>query len=69
MVTAMELRSIATLYALRSTTRLAWGIARLSRSLGALGERIEHAVDQQALRCRLDIAEALEPLVTEHLAG
>jgi hypothetical protein len=65
----MKLRNSATLFALRSTTRLAWGLAGLSRGLGALGERIEGAVDRTALRCRLDAAEVLEPLVTERLAG
>src|ERR1700757_1924719 len=33
----MKLRNSATLFALRSTTRLAWGLAGLSRGLGALG--------------------------------
>ena len=65
----MELRNSATLFALRSTTRLAWGIAHLSRSLGTLGERIENGVNRTALRCRLDVAEVLEPLVTERLTG
>jgi hypothetical protein len=69
METAMKLRTNATLFALRTTARLAWALAGLSRALGALGERIEVAVDRKALRCRLDITEALEPLVTERLAG
>jgi hypothetical protein len=53
----MKLRNSATLFALRSTARLAWGLARFSRSLGALGERLEGAVDKQAL------------LISERLAG
>jgi hypothetical protein len=65
----MKLRTHATLFALRTTARLAWTLADLSRSLGALGERIESAVDTQALRLRVDLPEVLEPVIAKHLAS
>jgi hypothetical protein len=65
----MTFRTNATLITLRTTTRLAWTLARLSRRLGTLGERIESMVDAQALRRRVDLTEVLEPLIAEHLAS
>src|ERR1700760_1416131 len=47
---AMEFGNPATVLALRATVKLAWGIARAARVLGALGERLEQAVDAQAQR-------------------
>ncbi len=64
----MKLRNNARLFALRSTARLAWALADLSRSLGAIGERLEGVVDRLALRWRWDIAEVLDPLATEQNA-
>ena len=61
----MELRNCTTLIVLRGAVRLAWGIARAARALGALGERIERAVDQQAHRRRVDLAEVIEPLIAD----
>jgi hypothetical protein len=64
----MKLPTNATLFALRTAARLAWALADLSRSLGAIGERLEGVVDRLALRLGWDIAEVLDPLVTEHSA-
>jgi hypothetical protein len=66
---AMELRNSITRIALRSTVRLAWGIARAARFLGDLGERIEYAVVRQAHRRQVDITDVLEPLIAEHTAA
>ncbi|GAB9117020.1 hypothetical protein BDS110ZK4_37470 [Bradyrhizobium diazoefficiens] len=61
----MELRNYAILIALRSTVRLAWAIARAARTLGDLGETLERAVEGQALRRRVDIADVLQPLIPD----
>ena len=46
----------------------AWALADLSRSLGAIGKRLEGVVDSQALRPGWDITEVLDPPVTERSA-
>lgn len=64
----MELGHKTTVVALRAAVRLAWGIARTARTLGDLRERLEAAVEYQALRRQVDFAEVLEPLTAEHCA-
>ncbi|GGI30190.1 hypothetical protein [Bradyrhizobium guangdongense] len=59
----MDFGNLATIWALRATVKLAWGIARTARALGGLGERLEAAVDAQAYRSGVDIADVLEPLI------
>ncbi|MGY2984457.1 hypothetical protein BSN85_34255 [Bradyrhizobium brasilense] len=61
----MELGNTITSIGLRSTVRLAWGIARAARAMGALGERVELAADRQAHRSRVDMAKVLEPLISD----
>lgn len=60
----MEIGNSVTIVALRATVRLAWGLARAAQALGGLGERLEGAVERQAHRRQVDIAEVLEPLIT-----
>jgi hypothetical protein len=59
----MELGNGITIIALRTTVRLAWGIARAARALGDLGERLERAAERQASRRQVDITEVLKPLI------
>jgi hypothetical protein len=66
---AVKLLTNATLFALPTTARLTQALADPSRSLGAIGERLEGVVNRLALRRRWDIAEALNPLVFERSAG
>jgi RES domain-containing protein len=58
----MELWNSATIVALRTTVKLAWAIARAAQ---ALGERLESAVERQAHRREVDIADVLEPLIAD----
>lgn len=64
----MELRNYVTLAALRSTVRLAWTIAPAARALGALGERLEQALDAQAHRSGVDMTDVPEPLIADATA-
>lgn len=41
----MDFGNLATIWALRAAFKLAWGIARIVRALGAAGERLEAVVD------------------------
>jgi hypothetical protein len=61
----VELGNTVTVVILRSTLRLAWTIERAAQALGALEELLEHAVDRQAQRRRVDIADVLEPLISD----
>ncbi len=64
---AMEHRNTSiTVLALRTTVRLAWGMARAAKALGDAGEALENAVDRQARKHRVDIMDVLEPLVAAH---
>jgi hypothetical protein len=58
----MKLQNAISAVALRTTVRLAWGMARAAQALEAVGGRIECAADRQATRWAVDITEALEPL-------
>jgi hypothetical protein len=48
----MELRNTATIIALRTTMRLAWGIGRVARALGDLGTALERAVERLTTAAR-----------------
>jgi hypothetical protein len=61
----MELRKTATIIALRSVIRLAWGMERAARALGGIGLWLEGAVEQQARQRQVDIDEVLGPLVAD----
>ena len=60
----MKLRKIITVLALRTTVRFAWGMARVASVVG----KTLSAVDQQAIKLRVDIEGALEPLVAPYCA-
>ena len=66
---AMALRDHLTLWVLRAATRLAWGAADASRALGALGERMEGAIDRHAAQQSIDMTEVLGPLVERRVAS
>lgn len=59
----MEIGNSATIVALQAAVKLAWFMARAAGALGALGERLESAVERQAYRRQVDIADVLEPLI------
>lgn len=61
----MDFGNWATIVALRTTVKLAWAIARAAQTLGALGERLESAVERQAHGSQVDIADVLEPLIAD----
>lgn len=58
----MELRKTATIIALRTIMRLAWGMERAARALGGIGAALEGAVERQANRRQVDIDTVIEPL-------
>ncbi|MGY4499710.1 hypothetical protein ACVWYH_003641 [Bradyrhizobium sp. GM24.11] len=64
----MEFGNSVTIVILRNTVRLAWATARVAQALGALGDRLEHAVERQAHRRQVNIADVLEPLIAEATA-
>ncbi|GLR93192.1 hypothetical protein ACVIU7_007012 [Bradyrhizobium liaoningense] len=55
----MELGNAVTVVALRSAIRLAWTVERAARALGAIGERLESAVEREAQRRQVDLADVL----------
>lgn len=61
----MGIGNSATLVALRTTVKIAWALARAARALGALGERLESAVERHAHRRQVDIADVFEPLIAD----
>ena len=64
----MELGNTVIIVTLRSALRFAWAIARAARALGALGERLEGAVERHAQRRQVDIDEVLAPLIADIIA-
>lgn len=58
----MELRKTATIIALRTAMRLAWGMERTARVIGGIGTALEGTVEQQAHQWQVDIDEVVEPL-------
>lgn len=64
----MDFGNSATIMALRTMVRLAWSMARAARTLGALGERLESAVERLAHRRQVDIADVLKPLIADATA-